>query len=64
MQFRQTPSKPFPEHRFVRADGSSEDDYSISVRDAFGVRLWEDINVRSVSGKSFASVKYAIAHYA
>jgi hypothetical protein len=44
---------------FVWADDSSEDQYDVAVYDAFGVLVWEDAAVPSVSGGANASVVYA-----
>ncbi|WP_232379499.1 hypothetical protein [Polyangium fumosum] len=43
---------------FVWADDSSEDRYEVRVFDAFGVKVWEDLAVPSVSGSKTVSVAY------
>lgn len=44
---------------FVWADDSSEDHYNVSVYDAFGTLIWEDLAVPSVNGGKNVSVAYA-----
>ncbi|WP_272458060.1 hypothetical protein [Polyangium jinanense] len=43
---------------FVWADDSSEDMYEVRVFDAFGVLVWEDLAVPSVSGSDNVTVEY------
>lgn len=43
---------------FVWADDSSEDMYEVRVFDAYGVKVWEDLAVPSVSGSKTVSVEY------
>lgn len=43
---------------FVFADDSSEDRYEVSVYDAFGELVWEDLEVPGVSGQDNVEVKY------
>ncbi|MRG92884.1 hypothetical protein [Polyangium spumosum] len=43
---------------FVWADDSSEDMYELRVFDAFGVLVWEDLAVPSVSGSKDVTVQY------
>ncbi|MDI1443761.1 hypothetical protein [Polyangium sp. 6x1] len=43
---------------FVWKDDSSEDMYELRVFDAFGVKVWEDLAVPSVSGSGDVSVEY------
>lgn len=44
---------------FVWVDGSSEDQYDVSVYDAFAFLVWQNPSVPSVSGGANASVVYA-----
>ncbi len=43
---------------FVFADDSSEDRYEVLVFDAFGERIWEDLEVPGVSGSDVVEVPY------